>query len=110
MAQALAFYGQLGFLATHNDGHFAIVERDGVALHFNAFSEPLRHHAVCWIAVTQIDALYQTYLPTGAVQSSPEAKPWGFKEFVVCDPWRNLLLFAEGSDTSVTNPDQVNAS
>lgn len=42
MAQALAFYGQLGFQATYNDGNFAIVERDGVSLHFNAFSDPQR--------------------------------------------------------------------
>jgi hypothetical protein len=35
-------------------------------------------------------------VPTGAVKSSLEAKPWGFKEFVVRDPLSNLLLAALG--------------
>src|SRR6266567_3069303 len=67
MEQALAFYGQLGFVTTYRDGEFAIVERDGIALHFNV-SEG---HSVCWIGVTNIEALYQQYLPTGAIQSPP---------------------------------------
>jgi hypothetical protein len=25
-----------------------------------------------------------------------EAKPWGLKEFFICDPFRNLIIFAEG--------------
>jgi hypothetical protein len=100
MAEALTFYGHLGFQTTLNDGDFAIVERDDVALHLNAFSDPPKRHSVCWIAVSHIDALYQEYLSTGAVQSSLEARPWGFKEFVVNDPWRNLLLFTESIEAS----------
>src|SRR6266516_7422242 len=76
MEQALAFYAQLGFATTYHDGEFAIVERDGIALHFNV-SEG---HSVCWIGVTNIEALYQQYLPTGAIQSPPppfQATPWG---------------------------------
>jgi len=45
--------------------------------------------------VTNVEALYQQYLPTHAVQSPLEAKPWGLKEFFICDPFRNLILFAE---------------
>jgi hypothetical protein len=48
-----------------------------------------------WIGVTNIEALYQQYLPTNAVQSPLEAKPWGLKEFFIKDPFRNLILFAE---------------
>ena len=95
MEQALAFYAQLGFHPTYHDEGFAIVERDGVDLHFNAFDELPKSHSVCWIAVTNIDALYEQYLPTNAVQSAPEAKPWGLKEFLLRDPFGNLLLFAE---------------
>ena len=47
MEQALAFYGQLGFATIYHDEGFAIVERDGIALHFNV-SEG---HSVCWIGV-----------------------------------------------------------
>ena len=95
MEKALAFYGQLGFQTTYHDEHFAIVARDEVNLHFNCYPESPKSHAVCWIAVTNIDALYQQYLPTNAVQSTPEAKPWGLKEFFLRDPFGNLLLFAE---------------
>lgn len=95
MEQALAFYGRLGFTTTYYDEGFAMVERDRVTLHFNASEEPPKSHSVCWIAVTNIEALYQQYLPTNAVQGAPEAQPWGLKEFLLRDPFGNLLLFAE---------------
>jgi hypothetical protein len=95
LAQALAFYKQLGFQTTYQDEMFAIVERDGIDLHLNASPEPPKGHSVCWIGVTNIEALYQQYLPTHAVQSPLEAKPWGLKEFFIRDPFRNLILFAE---------------
>jgi hypothetical protein len=84
--QALVFYGQLGFQTTYHDEHFAIVERDGVDLHLNYYADPPKGHSVYWIAVTNSEVLYQQYLPTNAVQSPLEAKPWGFKEFFVRDP------------------------
>ncbi len=91
MEQALAFYAQLGFTTTYRDGEFAIVERDGMSLHFNVADG----HSVCWIGVTNIEALYQQYLPTGAIQSPLTSQPWGMKEFFLRDPFRNLLLFGE---------------
>jgi catechol 2,3-dioxygenase-like lactoylglutathione lyase family enzyme len=96
LEQALAFYGQLGFQTTYHDEHFAIVERDGLDLHLNYYPDsPKENHSVCWIGVTNSDALYQQYLPTNAVRSPLAAKPRGFKEFMVRDPFRNLILFAE---------------
>ncbi len=95
MEQALAFYGQLGFATTYQDEGFAIVKRDGIDLHLNSSPEPPKGHSVCWIDVTNIEALYQQYLPTNAIQSPLEAKPWGLKEFFIRDPFRNLILFAE---------------
>ena len=104
MEQALAFYGQLGFATTYHDEGFAIVERDGIALHFNA-SEG---HSVCWIGVTNIEALYQHYLPTGAIQSPPplQATPWGTKEFWLCDPFRNILIFGESIPEGESHTEQ----
>src|SRR5437660_116726 len=93
MEQALAFYGQLGFVTTYRDEKFAMVERDGISLHFTV-SEG---HSVCWIGVTNIEALYQQYAPTGAIQSPLTSQPWGMKEFFLCDPFRTLLLFGESS-------------
>ena len=99
MEQALAFYGQLGFATAYHDEGFAIVERDGIALHFNVSEEPPKGRSVCWIGVTNIEALYQQYLPTGAIQSPLPAQPWGMKGFFLCDPYRNLLLFDEEAST-----------
>src|ERR1700686_2701489 len=79
LEQALAFYRQLGFQTTYQDEGFAIVERDGVDLHLNFYSDALKGYSVCWIAVTNIDALYQHYLPFNAVCSTLKTLPWGFK-------------------------------
>ncbi|HZU67735.1 MAG TPA: VOC family protein [Ktedonobacteraceae bacterium] len=95
LEQALAFYEQLGFQTTYRDEGFVIVERDAVALHLNYSSDVPKSHSVCWISVTRIDELYQQYLPTNAVCSMLEAKPWGLKEFFIRDPYGNLILFAE---------------
>ena len=95
MEQALAFYKQLGFQTSLYDENFGFAERDGVTLHLQHFSEPSEGHAVCWIEVTNSDALYQQYLPTGAVCSPLAARPWGFKEFCIRDPFGNLILFDE---------------
>jgi uncharacterized glyoxalase superfamily protein PhnB len=96
LSQALAFYGQLGFQTTYHDEHFAIVERDGVDLHLNAYADvPKGNRSVCWIGVTNSDALYQQYLPTNAVCSPLTSQPWGFREFMIRDPFGNGILFAE---------------
>jgi hypothetical protein len=105
MEQALAFYGQLGFATTYHDEGFAIVERDGIALHFNV-SEG---HSVCWIGVTNIEALYQQYVPTGAIRSPPppfQATPWGMKGFWLCDPFRNIMIFEERIPEGESNTEQ----
>lgn len=97
MEQALAFYQRLGFVTTYQDEGFAIVERDGIDLHLNSSDEPLQRRSVCWIGMTNIEALYQEYLPSGAISSPLVAQPWGLKEFSLRDPFRNLILFAESS-------------
>ena len=109
MEQALAFYGQLGFATTYHDEGFAIVERDGIDVHFNVSDptqEPPKGRSVCWIGVTNIEALYQHYLPTGAIQSPLQATPWGMKEFFLCDPFRNLLIFGERIPEGESNTEQ----
>jgi len=95
MEQALAFYGQLGFQTSLYDEHFGFAERDGVTLHLQHFSDPPEGHSVCWIEVTNSEALYQQYLPTGAVCSPLSDRPWGFKEFCIRDPFGYLILFDE---------------
>ena len=98
MEQALAFYGQLGFATPYHDEGFAILERDGIALQFNVSDptqEPPKGRSVCYIGVTNIEALYQQYVPTGALRSPLQATSWGTKGFWLCDPFRNILIFEE---------------
>lgn len=108
MEQALAFYGHLGFVTTYHDEGFSLVERDGVALHFNASDneEPPTDHVLGWIGVTNIEVLYRQYEPTGAIQSPLQVQPWGMKEFVLCDPDRHLLIFQERIPVTSSHPGQ----
>jgi catechol 2,3-dioxygenase-like lactoylglutathione lyase family enzyme len=95
---ALTFYEKLGFRTTYNEGGFAIIGRDGVDLHMNHYPDDQPSHSVWWIEVTNIEGLYQQclqHLPARDVCSKVEAKPWGFKEFHIRDPFRNLILFDE---------------
>ena len=99
MKQALAFYGQLGFATTYHDEGFAIIERDGIALQFNV-SDPTQEPPkegcrVCYIVVTDIEALYQQYVSTGALRSPIQTTDWGTKGFWLSDPFRNILIFEE---------------
>ena len=95
LGPALGFYEQLVFQTTYHDEAFAIVERDGIDLHLNSSPDGPKRHSVCWIAVTNIDTLYQQYLPTNTVPSVPQAQPWGLKEFFIRDPFGNPIIFAE---------------
>jgi hypothetical protein len=110
MEQALAFYGQLGFATLYHDEGFAIIERDGIALQFNV-SDPTQEPPkegcrVCYIGVTNIEALYQQYLPTGAIQSPLQATSWGTKGFWLCDPFRNILIFEESIPIDASSTQQ----
>jgi catechol 2,3-dioxygenase-like lactoylglutathione lyase family enzyme len=103
MEQALAFYEQLGFAARYHDEGFAIVGRDRITLQFNV-SDPTREPPqegcrVCYVGVTNIEALYQQYVPTGALRSPIQVTDWGTKSFWLCDPFRNILIFEESIPT-----------
>jgi len=52
--------------------------------------------ATVWIRVSNIEALYQEYLAVNVITSSKvKAQPWGFKQFHICAPFRNIFIFAE---------------
>jgi hypothetical protein len=44
----------------------------------------------------------EQYLPTGTIQSPLTPQAWGMKEFFLCDPFRNLLLFGESTEESAS--------
>jgi hypothetical protein len=95
LKQTIAFYTQLGFTTTSEEEGFAIVERDGIAIHFNLSTDGNCRTSVCWIEVTGIETLYEHFLPTNSVQGPVVAQPYGIKEFFIRDPSRNLIVFAE---------------
>lgn len=71
-----------------------IVERDGVQLHLHPSNEPPTGHGAFWIRVSEIEALYEEYLAVNVIASSKvKAQPWGFKQFHICDPFRNIFFF-----------------
>ena len=67
-------------------------------MEYSSISIPLMSlpHATERSGVSNIEALYQEYLAANVVTSSQvRTKPWGFKEFHICDPFRNIFIFAE---------------
>jgi uncharacterized glyoxalase superfamily protein PhnB len=61
---------------------------------------------VCYITVTNIEALHQQYVSTGAVRSPIQTTAWGTKGFWLNDPFRNILIFEENisEEESDTQP------
>ena len=98
---ALALYEQkLGFAvaAEAPGGDYAIVERDGVAIHLfldeGRRSSPVGMH----IFTHQLDELRQELADRGAAFSQGiQRKPWGTRDFRVKDDWGNELKFTEPS-------------
>lgn len=66
--QALAFYGQPGFVTTYQDESFAIIERDGIALHLNASQYARSGDSGCWIGVAHTPRIAQR----GGTQKAPD--------------------------------------
>ena len=99
LRQAVAFYAQkLGFeLASEMpDGDYAIVERDGAAIHL--FTEagqrgaPVRIH----LFTADLEELEAEFLARGVqLAQRIEPKPWGTRDFRLHDPAGNELKFTE---------------
>jgi uncharacterized glyoxalase superfamily protein PhnB len=75
------------------DGDYAIVERDGAALHlFRGDTAAVSLH----IFVSRIEALAEEFEARGAAIAQPLArKPWGARDFRLSDPFGNELKFTE---------------
>lgn len=94
------FETMLGFaVIAHYDG-YALVERDGVEIHFfESDDEHLSRNSSCYIRVGNIQKLYSEYTHNRVNLVIPlEAKPWGMNEFSVIDVNGNLLRFGEPLD------------
>lgn len=99
MGQALAHYEQqLGFevVMTMPEGDYAIVERDGVALHLFESAPQAHSPGSVHIFADGLDALHAELLARGAqLTQSIVRKPWGTRDFRVVDSSGNVIKFTE---------------
>jgi uncharacterized glyoxalase superfamily protein PhnB len=97
LPQALAYYcNVLGFCLAVQQPGYAIVERDGVALHL--FQDEAKNSSPVAIHVfsDDLDALYAELKASGASITQPiERKFWGNRDFRIQDAFGNILKFAE---------------
>ena len=99
MPKALTHYErQLGFqvVMTMPEGDYAIVERDGVALHL--FETKARSHspASVHIFARGLDDLHAELQARGAnLTQAIVRQPWGTRDFRVVDPSGNAIKFTE---------------
>jgi len=97
LAASLAYYrDQLGFeiKTVLPDRGYAIVERDGMAIHLYASGEG--KGAGLHLFTDGIGSLHDELTQRGARITQPvERKPWGNRDFRVIDPAGNELKFTE---------------
>lgn len=103
------FYKALGFEPATLKKDFAAVRLDGFELHFHdknavpgtyfkqeSMAEPKGAGLYIYINVREIDAYYRSIVDKGIITSTePRDWPWGNREFVVRDPDKYKLVFAE---------------
>ena len=96
---ALRFYEQkLGFVVAAElpGGDYAVVERDGVALHLFLDERQQPSPVGLHIFTHQLDELQQELKNRGVCLSHEiQRKPWGTRDFRVNDDWGNQLKFTE---------------
>jgi len=94
---SLAYYeDQLGFKVKTvlPDRSYAIVERDGMAIHL--FASDTDRGAGLHLFTDDIEQLHDELRERGARIAQPvQRKPWGNRDFRVADPTGNELKFTE---------------
>ena len=98
LRQSIEYYEQrLGFepVTELPDHEYAIVERDGVAIHL--FQDAAHTPVALHIFTADLEELQRELLSRGAqVTQQIERKPWGNRDFRVRDASGNELKFTEG--------------
>jgi uncharacterized glyoxalase superfamily protein PhnB len=99
LQKALAYFEQkLGFRVAMQmpDRGYAIIERDGVAIHF--FQDGAAEHSPVGIHIftPDLEALYTEFQQSGVNFSQGILrKPWGNRDFRVRDEFGNEIKFTE---------------
>jgi uncharacterized glyoxalase superfamily protein PhnB len=90
------FEQRMGFRAAMRMLDYAIVERDGMAIHL--FEDRARKHSPVGIHIftADLDELFAELRESGAlITQAVEKKPWGNREFRVKDDFGNEIKFTE---------------
>jgi uncharacterized glyoxalase superfamily protein PhnB len=99
LQNALEYYERrLGFRVAMEmpDGQYAIVERDGAAIHLFRDGDGTQSPVGIHIFTTEIEGLYEELRQNGALLTQGiEKKPWGNRDFRVRDEFGNELKFTE---------------
>lgn len=87
------------------DGLYAIVERDGVALHLFAEESTKLRPVGVHIFTQGLDALHAELARRGAsIAEGVVSRPWGARDFRVRDPSGNTLKFTEPKTDAPAGP------
>ena len=98
--RSVEFYcSRLGFTRVYVEpGGWGIVSRDDVEIHFWPCSERhIAENTSCRVYVTEIAELFGEFNAQGVIHPNAplQDRPWGAREFGVCDGDGNLITFAE---------------
>ena len=96
--ETIHFYQSFGFSQSYLDANYAIVERDGIAIHFWKCKDKIHpQHTSCYIYVNEIDQLLKEIESIGAVHPNGKIHntDYGIREFAMLDVHGNLIRFGE---------------
>jgi hypothetical protein len=93
--RTIQHYARLGFIATLVRDEFAILERDGIELHFalKPDHDPARTAMWIYIRVKDADTFYQDMKAAGVDLKEPHDTDYRMREIPHIDPDNNLILF-----------------
>ena len=97
-ATARWYADKLGFAVKLDRDGYAIVERDGVEVHFwQSDDRALAESTAIYVRSDDVDALYGTLgrASEGGRIAPPVDREWGMREFYIWDPNGNLLKFGQ---------------
>jgi len=94
----------LGFTSDFGNEDYAVVWRDNSAIHFvKSDQSPSGVHLFQW--VRDVDACYREVRGRGAeITVEPEDRPYGVRDFSVCDPNGISIIFGQDIDAEQIAP------
>ena len=98
-SETVKFYPEkLGFTFYSSWEGYLIFGRDDVFIHLSPCEWPhIAENTGCYVNVTEVEKLYEEYLPLGIVHPEGPLKemPWEMKQFSILDNNGNIIHFGE---------------